>query len=434
MMPSVAFSLHGGMLYPQSDKMRNRRKLLQHLSFLAASAVALAASGALPAAAQGTVTVGQSTTLSDPIAELGVAGTHGIELALEAINASGGLLGKDVKLVTADDHMSPATGSSNARRMILSDKAVAIFGPASSGVGIAESTVAAEHKVPFFTFTANDIAMTTSHFTKYTYQLVPSTVMEARAVALYLAQQVGPKAITLSTIAPNDSFGRDTVDAFVDALKANDVKFIVKSRQTPALGTSEYTTHIAALLHSPAEYTFLAQYGGDLIAFTKQAAGFGFFKRTTAIGFYGRLELMAMSGKIPAGTIAYDRAPFWAMHGPGMEKFTALYRQKYHEWPAQWAILGYTAVEAWAEGVKKAGSFGADRVVDALSGATVPTIRGPVTLRACDHQAEVPEYVGTIAAKIDPKYGYQIYDKTEAIPASKTMLTCKEAQALQPKG
>lgn len=417
----------------KATKKRNRRELLQHLSFVGATAVALAAAGALPAEAQGTVTVGQSTTLSGPIAELGVTGMHGVELALDAINASGGLLGKKVKLVTADDHMSPATGTSNTRRMILSDKAVAIFGPVSSAVGIAESTVAAQYKIPFFTFTANDIGMTTSHFTKYTYQLVPNTVMEPRAVALYLAQRVGSKPITLSTITPNYSFGRDSVNAFIDGLKRNGVKFTIKNQQTPALGTSEYTTYIAALMASPADYTFAAQYGGDLIALTKQAAGFGFFKKTTAIGFYDRLELMAMPGQIPAGIIAYDRAPFWAMHGPGMEKFTETYHTKFHEWPAQWAILGYTAVEAWADGVKKAGSFNADKVADALSGATVSTIRGPVTLRACDHQAEIPEYVGTVAAKIDPKYGYQIYDKTEAIPASKIMLTCKEAQALQPK-
>lgn len=396
-----------------------------------AFAVALVAGG-VPAHAAGTETVGLSTTLSGSIAELGVTGMQGVEMAIDAINASGGLLGKQVKLVTADDHISPATGTSNIRHMILSDHAVAIFGPVASSVGVAEATVAGQYKIPYFTFTSNDIRMTTSNFTKYTFQLVPNTVMEPRAIAQFLASKVGDKPITISTITPNYSFGRDTVDAFLKALKADGVKFTVKAQETPALGTTEYTSYIAALLASPAEYTFMAQYGGDLITLTKQAKGFGFFNKTHALGFYDRAQLKALPGQVPAGIIAWDRAPFWAMHGPGMEQFIDAYHKKFNEWPSSWAILGYTAVQAWEDGVKKAGSFGADKVVDALSGATVATIRGPITLRACDHQAEIPEYVGVISPKIDPKYGFQIYSSTEAIPASKIMLTCQEAQALQP--
>ncbi|MGH7224705.1 MAG: ABC transporter substrate-binding protein, partial [Gemmataceae bacterium] len=384
--------------------------------------------------AQDTVTIGQSTTLSGPIAELGVTGVNGIQMAVDAINASGGLLGKHVKLVTADDHLSPATGTSNIRNMILSDKAVAIFGPVASSIGVAEATVAGQYKTPFFTFTSNDIKMTTTNFTKYTFQLVPNTVMEPRAIAKFLAAKVGKKPITISTITPNYSFGRDTVDALLKALKADGVNYTVKAQQTPPLGATQYTSYIATLLASPADYTFIGEYGGDLITLTKQAKGFGFFKKTHAMGFYDRAQLMALKGQVPAGIIAWDRAPFWAMKGPGMQKFNDSYHKKYNEWPSAWAILGYASVQAWADGVKKAGSFSADKVVAALSGATMQVIYGPVTLRACDHQADVPEYIGTVAAKIDPRYGFQIYSNTQAIPASEVMLTCKEAKALQPGG
>ncbi|MGH6780380.1 MAG: ABC transporter substrate-binding protein [Bradyrhizobium sp.] len=403
-------------------------------AMLAGITVGAMLGGMLSAEAQDTVTIGQSTTMSGPIAELGVTGVNGIQMAVDAINASGGLLGKHVKLVTADDHLSPATGTSNIRNMILSDKAVAIFGPVASSIGVAEATVAGQYKTPFFTFTSNDIKMTTTNFTKYTFQLVPNTVMEPRAIAKFLAAKVGKKPITISTITPNYSFGRDTVDALLKALKADGVNYTVKAQQTPPLGATQYTSYIATLLASPADYTFIGEYGGDLITLTKQAKGFGFFKKTHAMGFYDRAQLMALKGQVPAGIIAWDRAPFWAMKGPGMQKFNDSYHKKYNEWPSAWAILGYASVQAWADGVKKAGSFSADKVVAALSGATMQVIYGPVTLRACDHQADVPEYIGTVAAKIDPRYGFQIYSNTQAIPASEVMLTCKEAKALQPGG
>ncbi len=406
-------------------------------SHLRSFAVAGIAAGALaatsPAMAQDSVTVGISTSLSGSIAELGQTSARGVEMAIDAVNASGGLLGKKIKVITADDNLSPATGTSNVRHMILSDHAVAIFGPVSSAVSAAEETVTGRYKIPMMSSASNDVKMTTSNYNKYYFQLDPNTVMEPRGIARYLAAHVGDKPITISTITPNYSFGRDTVSAFLKALKEDGVKYTVKAQETPQLGATQYTSYIAALLAAHADYTFIGEYGGDLITLTKQAEGFGYFKQTKALAGYDRAELKALPGKVPAGTIAWDRAPFWAMHGPGMEKFINDYHAKYHEWPAAWAILGYTAGQAWIQGVKKAHSFDGTKVEEALSGATVQTIRGPIKLRACDHQADTGDYIGTVAAKIDPKYGYQIYDNTQEVPASKVMLTCKEATSMQPQ-
>ncbi len=170
--------------------------------------------------AEDVVTIGVSTTLSGSIAELGQTGLRGIQMAVDRLNSTGGVLNKQIKVVSADDGASPANGASNARHMILADKAVAIFGPVSSAVGTAEETVAGQYKTVFFAFTSNDIKITTTNFNKYAFQVVPNTVMEPRAVARYLAELVGKKPITVAIITPNYSFGRDSADSFVSALKA----------------------------------------------------------------------------------------------------------------------------------------------------------------------------------------------------------------------
>lgn len=395
-----------------------------------AAALMLAGS---PKAGAGEVTVGQSTSLSGAIAQLGITGQRSINMALEKINAGGGLLGQTVRLVVADDGMTPANGTSNVRQMILSDHIKALFGPVSSAVGAAEETLAAQYHVPYFLFTANDVRMTTQVFTPYAFQVVPNTVMEPRAVARYLAELVGKKPITVAIITPNYSFGRDSADSFVSALKASGVDVKILTQQFPKLGETDYTPYIPPLVAAHADYIFVGQYGGDLITFTKQALGFGLFKATTVVGGYGRQVLTALAGQVPSGTIAFDRAPFWAMESEGVKRFTEEYHKHFNEWPSAWAILGYTAVETWAAGVKKAGDFDGDKIVAALSGATVETIRGPITLRACDHQGNVAEYVGRISGEVDPRYGQQIYTDVKAIPGEETMLTCEEAQKLQPR-
>ncbi len=412
--------------------MDHSRKMIAGLGSLALAAAGTVAF-ATSALASGSVTVGITTALSGPIAELGQTGLQAIELAAADANAKGGVLGKQVKVVSADSNLSPATGATNVRNFILDNHAVAIFGPVSSAVAVAEEGVAAKYKTPIFFSTSNDVKLATTNYTKYMFQVVPDTHMEPAAVARYLADAVGKKHITIATITPDYSFGRDTVASFLKSLKADGVNYTVKAQETPKLGASQYTSYIAALIAAHPDYTFMGQFGGDLVTLTKQAEGFGFFKHTKPMAMYGRAQLKALKGKVPAGAIAWDRAPFWAMKGPGMEKFSEAYNAKYHEWPSAWAVMGYTAFETWAQGVEKAHSFNGDKVSAALSGATIKTIRGPITLRACDHQGDVGEYVGTIAAKVNPKYGFQTYAHSKLIPAKDIILSCKITTAEQPK-
>ena len=375
----------------RTGSMRSRRG-----SFTIALALALAAltaagcgSSSNTASTSGkTVTVGESTTLSGPFGGFGKGGLNGVKLAASDINSSGGLLGKKVKVASADDAADPATGSTNTRNMILKDKVVALFGPVSSAVASAEETLAVQFKLPIFMHTSNDVGLTKPQFVKNAFSFVPNTDMEPAAIAAAVAKQAGGRSIKVATITPNYSFGLDSVKAFLKDLKADGVKFTVTTQQTPALGASSYTPYISAILSSSPDYVFAGQYAGDLITFTKQAAGFGLFKKAKVIGMYDLDALQSLGSSAPAGAIAYDRAPFWTINSGQMADFVKRYKAAYGSYPSEWAIMAYTAAQGWAYGVKKAGSFDLDKVSAALSGgATVPTIRGPVTLRACDHQA-----------------------------------------------
>jgi branched-chain amino acid transport system substrate-binding protein len=94
--------------------------------------------------------------------------------------------------------------------------------------------------------------------------------------------------------------------------------------------------------------------------------------------------------------------------------------------------MAYTAVESWSYGVKKAKSFDGDAVSNAIAGSAVPTIRGKIAIRACDHQAALPEYVATINNKKDKAAGFPLWTTPVYIaPPSKTMLTCAQSIALR---
>lgn len=428
---------------------RGRGRAAAALAAAATAAVTLAACGGSTSSASGTgssggstagggsVAIGESTTLSGSIAELGQTGLQGLQMAVDDLNAKGGLLGKKITVVSADDNATPSTGASNARNMILNDHVVALFGPVSSAVAAAEEQLAAQYHTLIFFHTSNDSGLMTKSFTKYAFQLVPNTDMEPRAAALYLAKEIQAGVVKpplkVGTFAPDYSFGHDSVTGFVKALGVEKVPYQLVSQQFPALEATDISSNLSALLSKSPDVVYNAQFGGDLVTFVKEAAGSGFFQKTKMLALLGNADLKALGSSSPAGSISFDRAPWWAMNSPGVTDFANRYHSKYSDWPSQWAILAYTSVQTWADGVKKAGSFDADKVSAAISGATVDTIRGPVTIRACDHQAEVPEYVGTVASQPDPKTGYPLWVQGSAFaaPFSQISLTCAEAQSLR---
>jgi branched-chain amino acid transport system substrate-binding protein len=342
--------------------------------------------------------IGESTTLSGAIASLGQTGLQGVQLAVSDINAHGGLLGKQVKLVSADDAVTPATGLSNVRTMLDADHAVAIFGPVASSVASAEEQVTNAQHIPIFMHTSNDIGLTTTMYSKYVFQDVPNTVMEPRAAADYLAAQLKGKSVTIATFAPNYSFGQDTVAGFIQALKAENVHYTLVKQEFPPLGATDINSYLAAIESSQPDYVFNAQFGGDLVAFTKQAESYGLFAKTKVIAMYDYSVLQSLGSAAPTGAIGFDRAPYWTNATSTMNSFVSEFRAKYGDAPSEWAILGYAAVQQWAWGVQHANTFSGDAVSTALSGASPATILGSEQIRACDHQTELPEYVGTVSA------------------------------------
>lgn len=343
--------------------------------------------------ASSTVTVAAITSLTSSIADLGVPGYDAEQLAVDQINAQGGLLGKQVKLVKFDDAAQPNLGSQDAQTAILQDHAAAIFGPVSSAVAAAIEPVAAQNQTLVFFHTSNDISLTTKGFTKYAFQVTPNTDMESTALALLFKQKGWTR---IATISPNYSYGRDTISHFLATLKKIGVNYTLLNQQWPQLGTTDYSSYISTIMADKPQAVFSPVFGGDLAAFAKQAIQFGLFKKTNFVSMMGPTVLQTMGNQAPVGAWGYARAPFWAFNTSDMTTFVNDYKQKYNEYPSSFAVMAYTAVQTWAYGVKQAGTFNADKVSSVLAGATVPTIRGPITIRSTDHQAQVGEWAGQV--------------------------------------
>ena len=116
---------------------------------IAASAASLSLAISLPAMAQETIKVGLVAAMSGQSAKSGESIVRGLSLAIDEINAKGGLLGKKVELVVRDDESNPAKGVIAARELVQREKVVAYFGGIDTPVSMAIVPFANQSKVPF---------------------------------------------------------------------------------------------------------------------------------------------------------------------------------------------------------------------------------------------------------------------------------------------
>ncbi len=400
------------------------------MKFKVVLACSLAIAGASVAHAD-SVKVGAPIVLSGSSAVVGQTGLHGLQMAIEDINAAGGLLGKTVELVVADDAGNPATANTVTRDMILNNEVVAMFPGSNSASGSAEQVLAGQYKVPAFFFSATDISLTTTNFNKYTFQMSPSTYMDPRAWATYV-KGLGAKHVYI--INPDINYGRSYADNFKKGLADNGSGAEIVGEQYPAVGTSDFSSYISAAIAAKPDFLYLGLLPGDQVSFLRQAKGYGLFD-ITKIGAPNAVDVVStMREEAPKGLNVRGVTPLFFEGGdPEIQKFTERYQKLYGKWPTEWPVVAYAAVQAWAEAVKKANSFESDAIATALSGQSVKTLRGEVEFRECDHQGMVPVYIGQVADKVDPTYGFPLLVNFQKIEAKDMAMPCDEAVALQKK-
>jgi branched-chain amino acid transport system substrate-binding protein len=189
----------------------------------------------------------------------------GVQIAVNELNAKGGILGKPIEIVgPRDSQLNAAVGATLARQLILEDKVDFLLGPTSSGAALAISQVAKENKVVVAFHTSNSVALTTSQGHPYMVQLVPNTTIEARAVAKFAATLPYTK---WGAIGPDYAFGRDSFNAFKPELLKDNSKAQIANEQWPKLGERDLKPFITALQGAKPEAIYSNLWGGDLATF-----------------------------------------------------------------------------------------------------------------------------------------------------------------------
>src|SRR5947207_4767480 len=181
------------------------------------------------ASAQDTIKIGVTQPLTGAFAASGNYVTQGAKMAEEAINASGGVLGRKIQLVIEDNKSNPTEAVATAEKLISNDNVPVMMGAWSSTLTLAVMPKLMEYEVPMLVETSSSGKITTSG-NPYIFRISPTSEMEARAF-IPMVKSLGIKKADF--LATNNDFGLGASKEFSDMLKANGAQVGVMETMDP---------------------------------------------------------------------------------------------------------------------------------------------------------------------------------------------------------
>ena len=368
---------------------------LSRRALLAAGTAALAAPR-LARAEANAIRIGEINSYS-AIPAFTLPYRNGWQLALEQVNAAGGVRGRTLAVISQNDAGKPQDAVRLAGELVESDHVDLLAGGFLSNVGLALSDFSAQKQVVYIAGEPLTDALVWQNGQKFCFRLRPSTYVQA---AILVEEAVKLPAKRWATVAPNYEYGQSAVKWFQDLLKARrpDVEFV--AAQWPALGHIDAGAVAEALASARPDAIYNVTFGPDLTNFVRQGNTRGLFEGRAVVSLLtGEPEYLDPLGdETPSGWIVTGY-PWANLDTAAHVAFRTAYEKKFNDYPRMGSVVGYALIQAIAAGLARAGGMTSDQLASGFAGAEFETPFGNARFRALDHQSTLGTFLGKTALK-----------------------------------
>jgi branched-chain amino acid transport system substrate-binding protein len=321
----------------------------------------------------------------------------GMQLALEEVNAAGGVNGRKLELVIRDDGGTPGDAVRVAEELLARERVDVLMGTFASNVGLAVANLAQKRRVLFLASEPLTDKIVWENGNRYTFRLRPSTYMQT-AMLLPEAAKLAKKRWAI--VYPNYEYGQSATESFKRLLRQvqPDVEFVAE--QAPPLGRIDAGAVVQALIEARPDAIFSSLFAADLQRFVREGNTRGLFKNVTVFNLLGGEPeyLDPLKDETPEGWWVTGY-PWSEIETPEHVRFRSAYEKRWKDYPRLGSVVGYTAVHAIAHAVRKAGSTDTEKLIEVMRGMDMPSPFGPIKWRAIDHQSTMGAYVGQLTKR-----------------------------------
>lgn len=317
---------------------------------------------------------------------------RGWELALEEVNASGGIGGRKLEFVARDDGGNPGDAVRVAEELVSRERVDLLVGGFLSHIGLALTDFAKQKKIFFLASEPLTDKIVWQNGNRYTFRLRASTYMQT---AMLVPEAAAAKKKRWALVYPNYEYGQSAAASFKELLKKAqpDVEFV--GEQAPALGKVDAGAVVQALADMKPDAIFNVLFGADLAKFVREGNTRGLFKGREVVSLLtGEPEYIdPLKDESPEGWLVTGY-PWDLIETAEHKAFVAAYQKRFNDYPRLGSIVGYVTVQAVAAGLRKAGGADTEKLITAFRGLEFGSPFGKVAFRAQDHQSTLGAYVG----------------------------------------
>ena len=368
--------------------------------------------------------------LSGPFSAMGTDMSKGSALAVEEINAAGGVLGRKAEVVVGDDEFKAAVAIRKYKEMVDGMGVRAIGGTLSGGISVAVNEWACKNKVLYMSFCHTSIPVGKE---QCGYGFVSGMIpyQTGVATAKYAFKNLGKSWMI---ITQDYRFGHDELAAWTVMSERMGGKF-VGNIYSP-LGQTDYSAHIPRIAATNPDILVINVYGQSMDAIIKQLGEAGLTnKKMKFVIPKSHLYSIKASGALYNENFYGGHTFYWTLQDkfPKAKKFIEAYEKKYKEVPSQDSDGGYVGTRALLEAMNKAQTTtDVDKLIQTLKGFKMDYNKGPEEFRACDH---IRTTSVVIVQGIGAKASGRNFGKVVAeIPWTETLESCENQKNDVPFG
>jgi len=349
--------------------------------------------------------------------KVGGYGKHGrqaIQLAVDEINASGGILGRKMVAMVEDTKLKKDVAIALAEKFINEDKVDFLMGPTSSGLAMPLTEIAKKNKKILIVTQAAADVLTGAKLHPYIFSTLSNAMMHARSGAYLLASKPYKRYMC---IGPDYSYGHSSWNMFKAKLKELNPNVEIVGELFPKFFAKDYAAYIKQIQEAKPDVVWSPLWGEDAVNFIRQAIPTGIFKTVKfAFPCAGALEVLVPMGKdMPEGIYVSSRYFFTTPDSSLNRNFVKAYYERYKEYPDYMAGETYAGVYFIKAAVERAGTTDTEKVIAAVEREPLAwdTPEGWKIMRPQDHSV-VEDCLWGLTS-YNEKYGFSIPKSFDAI-------------------
>ncbi|MCC2634016.1 MAG: transporter substrate-binding protein, partial [Ramlibacter sp.] len=388
----------------------------QRRSVLRGAAAGLAGL-ALPAsvlAQQDKIRIGHLTPLTGFLGALGEYAVMGAKMAAEEINASGGVLGKQIELMS-EDSVNPQVAATKAQRMIERDNVAVLMGEINSASALTISQVAARNKKLFLSIGARSDALRGKDCNRYTFHVdIPVTVM-VNTVGQALARDGMVRGKKIYAITSDYLFGQDLSAKAKRFFAANGGNVVADDLVPTDL--TDFSPYMLKIRQARPDLISTNLGGNQVTNFVKQYSEFGL--PYPVVGFNLNTADAWAAGEGNLGGI-WPTVWHHELNTPGSKAFTQAFTRKYNKLPENHAWIEYISLKILAQAINATKSTDTEKLIAYFeSEAQFDILKArKAYFRSWDHQLMQEAYPFTVKAKGQAKDKFDFLKFGDPVPAA----------------